>query len=67
MTEPRFRPGQQAVVSIGKQDVACRIIGYEPGENARGFHGVEWVYHVIPKGADFGLNVPESAIHKPAS
>lgn len=55
------------MVSIGKQDVACRIIGYEPGENARGFHGVEWVYHVIPKGADFGLNVPESAIHKPAS
>ena len=66
MTEPQFRPGQQAVVTLGQQDVPCRVFGYEPGEHARGFHGVEWVYHVIPEGADFGVNVAESAVRPPA-
>lgn len=67
MTEqPRFSPGQAAVVNLGQQDVSCRIFGYEPGENARGFHDVAWVYHVVPEGADFGLNVAESAV-RPAA
>jgi hypothetical protein len=59
---PLFHPGQQAVVVLGNATVPCRVFGVEPGENARGFHGVPWVYHVIPEGSDFGVNVPETAV-----
>jgi len=66
MTEPRFQPGQHAVVNLGGEAVPCYVFGVEPGEHARGFHGTPWVYHVIPEGADFGVNVAESAV-RPAT
>lgn len=61
-TQPRFEPGQDAVIVCGEVTVPCHVFGREPGENARGFVGVEWVYHVIPEGATFGLNVAEQAL-----
>jgi len=67
MTEqPRFQPGEQAVVTLAGVDQPCHILGREPGEHARGFHGTPWVYHVVPAGCDFGVNVPESAV-RPAN
>jgi len=55
------------VVNLGGIDQPCHILGREPGENARGFHGVEWVYHVVPAGCDFGVNVPETAVRPAAT
>ena len=51
MDAPRFQPGQDAVVNLGTAVVPCHVFGVEPGEHARGFHDVAWVYHVIPEGA----------------
>lgn len=51
---------------LGDATVPCHVFGVEPGENARGFHRVAWVYHVIPDNCDFGLNVAETDL-RPAN
>ena len=55
------------MVNLGGDNVPCRVFGVEPGSGARGFHNMPWVYHVIPRGCDFGVNVAENAMRPPTS